>query len=67
MAAARNLSKRLLGFPGGAYLEAGTEGPVDDADFDHPVVKAWQEDGWIEITEPPKPSVKANAAPAAKA
>jgi hypothetical protein len=66
---AKNLSKRLLGFPSGAYLEVGTEGPIEAADVEHPVVQAWADEEQIEITEvadPPKRGAKAKAEPKAE-
>lgn len=49
MATIKNVSRRALEFPSGAYLEPGqSSGAIPDDDMKHPVVKGWLADKAIE-------------------
>ena len=43
----RNVSKATRVFPSNVSLDPNEAGEVDDADFDHPVIKGWIDDGHI--------------------
>lgn len=50
MATIRNVSRRALEFPSGAFLDAGaSSGSIPDDDMKHPVVKGWLAEGQIEV------------------
>ncbi len=43
----RNISKATRVFPSGVALDPGESADVDDADFEHPVISAWIDEGHI--------------------
>jgi hypothetical protein len=49
MATIKNVSRRALEFPSGAYLEPGqSSDAIPDDDMKHPVVKGWIDERIIE-------------------
>lgn len=52
MATIKNISRRALEFPSGAYLEPGqSSDAIPDDDMKHPVVKGWIDERSIEAAD----------------